>query len=478
MQDLSLLILYNPYYRKHAMQEHIQILKREGKVAFGKIDKLTTMRERASKNARELDALFQATTSENHIQLFLSDYANLFVAKVTRIITAKSASISDTESSTNANIDSSADSNMDSRAESSAQPTRQPLATLPQELAALAPSYYTQENLPVSAWFLIEDMRELVRDSFLEVRDNYLANFLVRRDVDMSVDVPERRDADAPESWHTFAIYGNAYVYPLIIKQKYPLDYFLDAPRYYDDIYESEEFLRIKSELCRYCFDRRALDSMLGDTLNHIIYAEMEFQAHSDNPLYDFTSALVKYSKALERELHAFACELFSYLAMNAPEILDIAYEVQGRKHTLADIFAHKPNYGTYRYLFENPLIKPLIENDAENGLSVFVYRALSMQIGKIAKVRNHGVHENPTNATNAQSFRAQILGVGTRGLIASLCHYRTKLAKKTKEARAQKAKKWEAKNQEVKNREAKNWEAKNQENKSQESQSQKIEGN
>ncbi|OBV29066.1 hypothetical protein BKN38_07435 [Helicobacter sp. CLO-3] len=414
MQNLSLLILYNPYYRKHAMQEHIQILKREGKVVFGKIDKLTTMRDKAGQNAGALDAIFQATTSENHAQLFLSDYANLFVAKVTRIIASESALES-----------TKAESAPESYTKESTPESYPPFASLPPELIPLVPHYYAQENLPVSAWFVIEDMLELVRDSFLEVRDNYLANLLVQRDI------------SAPDSWRTFSIYGNSYVYPLIIKQKYPLDYFAGALRHYDAVYESEEFLRIKSELCRYCFGKETLDALLGDTLSHIIYAEMEFQAHITNPLYDFTSALVKYSKALEREMHAFACELFSHLAMIAPEILEIAYEVQGRKYTLADIFAHKPNYGTYKYLLNNELIKQPIETHAEYGLKTFIYKVLVLQMDSIAKLRNSGVHEKPINATKAQNFRAQILGINTRGLITSLCHYRTKLAKKTKEAKA-----------------------------------------
>jgi len=119
---------------------------------------------------------------DKYLQLFLTDYSNLFVAKV--------------------------------------------VAVTDEDMSEIAPEYYKEKRLDVEKWFIISDIRELVRNDFECVRDDYLANFTV--------------------SGHTYAVYGNAYVYPLIIKIKQETLYFEDEGKFYPDVYKSAEFLEIK----------------------------------------------------------------------------------------------------------------------------------------------------------------------------------------------------------------------------------------
>lgn len=144
-----LLILYNPYYQKDVIQQHLSVLQEKSQVGFGKIrSKLNDQEKHDS-----LEEIYKATTNEeNFLQLFLTDYANLFVAKVIKV---------------SKEIDE-----------------------------GLIPSYYKEKNLEVEDFFIISDLRELVREDFSLLRDQFLANFI------------------APNN-HTYAIYGNNYVYPL-----------------------------------------------------------------------------------------------------------------------------------------------------------------------------------------------------------------------------------------------------------------------
>ncbi|GAA7675395.1 hypothetical protein HpMMM65_11240 [Helicobacter pylori] len=143
-----LLILYNPYYQQDVIHQHLSVLQEKSQVGFGKIrSKLNDQEKQDS-----LEEIYKATNEENFLQLFLTDYANLFVAKVIKV---------------SKDIDE-----------------------------GLIPSYYKEKNLEVEDFFVISDLRELVREDFSLLRDQFLANFI------------------APNN-HTYAIYGNNYVYPL-----------------------------------------------------------------------------------------------------------------------------------------------------------------------------------------------------------------------------------------------------------------------
>ncbi len=111
-----LLILYNPYYQRDVIQQHLSVLQEKSQVGFGKIrSKLNDQEKHHS-----LEEIYKATSEENFLQLFLTDYDNLFAAKVIKV---------------SKDIDES-----------------------------LIPSYYKEKNLEV--------------EDFSLLRDQFLANFI------------------------------------------------------------------------------------------------------------------------------------------------------------------------------------------------------------------------------------------------------------------------------------------------------------
>ncbi|GAA7102134.1 hypothetical protein ID0213_05440 [Helicobacter pylori] len=113
-----LLILYNPYYQQDVIQQHLSVLQEKSQVGFGKIRSKLNDQERQD----SLEEIYKATNEKNFLQLFLTDYANLFAAKVIKV---------------SKNIDE-----------------------------GLIPSYYKEKNLEVEDFFIISDLRELVREDF------------------------------------------------------------------------------------------------------------------------------------------------------------------------------------------------------------------------------------------------------------------------------------------------------------------------
>ncbi|GAA9279010.1 hypothetical protein TH0225_05880 [Helicobacter pylori] len=235
-----LLILYNPYYQQDVIQQHLSVLQEKSQVGFGKIrSKLNDQEKHDS-----LEEIYKATNEKNFLQLFLTDYANLFVAKVIKV---------------SKDIDE-----------------------------GLIPSYYKEKNLEVEDFFIISDLRELVREDFSLLRDRFLANFI------------------APNN-HTYAIYGNNYVYPLPVRLEEERCYFLGGEKHYLSVYKSKEYLMMQENFMRFVFGKRLFYLLHPDSINNIIHAELELLQSENDLLNDFTSIIIKYSKTLEHEIYHFA---------------------------------------------------------------------------------------------------------------------------------------------------------------------------
>jgi len=352
----NILILYNPYYQNDVIEQHLKILISKGKVAFGKIK--SKRRDMINSHEAELEQIYESINSSDsdgkYLQLFLTDYSNLFVANV--------------------------------------------VAVTNEDMSEIAPEYYKEKRLDVEKWFIISDIRELVRNDFECIRDDYLANFTV--------------------SGHTYAAYGNAYVYPLIIKIKQETLYFEDGDKFYPDVYKNTEFLEIKRNLIRYCFGRSLINLMHPDSIENIISAEIEYLGNIANPLYDFSSVVVKYSKTMEQEIYAFVKVLMQRLAKIKPSILNIPYEVQGTSFAVSDIFKNKPNFGTYKFLFKNHLIQDALEG---NLLQSYVTRTLPKVITDLQDLRNETVHAKAPSHADVTKLRAKIIGVACESVLAKV---------------------------------------------------------
>lgn len=380
----NLLILYNPYYQSDVIAVHLEILRKNGRVAFGKVrSKLRDLNANSSLNlSTNLNANLNANSNTNlnskpnsssnsdftqrfdiksvsknaPLQLFLTDYANLFVAKVVEI---------------------SIDPHFDD-----------------------APSYYKDKNLDVECWFIIEDLRELVRDDFVALRDEFLANFTT----------PDFGS-------HTYAIYGNSYEYPLKVALKHEISYF-EGENHAHEVFKSEEFLHIKNQLKLYCFGDFTY-KLHPDSLDDIIAAECEFLANHADKMYDFSAIIVRYAKAYEREIWACFRAVFTRLLQDE-SLANIEYSVQQKPFKLPDILHFKPNLGTYVFLLKNERIKSAINSHFKDKF--FLLQTLPRFInGTLQDIRNATIHAKKPSLKDAQSLRNSILGVGENSIMLGI---------------------------------------------------------
>ncbi|GAA8572642.1 ATP-binding protein [Helicobacter pylori] len=345
-----LLILYNPYYQRDVIQQHLSVLQEKSQVGFGKIrSKLNDQEKHHS-----LEEIYKATSEKNFLQLFLTDYANLFVAKVIKV---------------SKDIDES-----------------------------LIPSYYKEKNLEVEDFFIISDLRELVREDFSLLRDQFLANFI------------------APNN-HTYAIYGNNYVYPLPVRLKEERSYFLGDEKHYLSVYKSKEYLIMQENFMRFVFGKKLFYLLHPDSINNIIHAELELLQSENDLLNDFTSIIVKYSKTLEYEIYLFAKKVLLKACAKDPNLYDLTYKVQGQSYTIKDFFTKKPNLGSIKYL----LMHKRVQCHLEESLSNFINYSFQKSFKFFQDIRNEAVREKAPSLHEVEKLRNEILGIEGASLLKSI---------------------------------------------------------
>ncbi|ECL3414511.1 HP0729 family protein [Campylobacter jejuni] len=345
-----LLILYNPYYQEDVIKQHLSILQEKSQVAFGKIKSKLNDQEKQN----SLEEIYQSTNEENFLQLFLSDYANLFVAKVIKI---------------SKNVDES-----------------------------LIPSYYKEKNLEVEDFFIISDLRELVREDFSLLRDKFLANFITPND-------------------HTYAIYGNNYTYPLPVRLKEECSYFLGDEKHYLSVYKSKEYLAMQENFIRFVFGKRIFYLLHPDSISNIIHAELELLQSENDLLNDFTSIIVKYSKTLEYEIYAFAKKVLLKACMKDPSLYDLTYNVQSKSFIFKDFFTQKPNLGSIKFLLRHENIQCHLGK----SLTQFINYPFSKSLTLIQEIRNEAVHAKAPSLNEVKKLRNEILGIEGVSLLKSI---------------------------------------------------------
>lgn len=433
MKDL--LILYNPYYQSNVIEEHLAVLKTHGQVAFGKVrsklkDKFgnlgvqnVNLSLNLSTNSRQNSNLSDensAFASENSNEILNTQSENL------GLNLGENTNLSSENSSLNApkNPQTSSLQALQSLLESSNSPFLQLFLTDYASLyvakvvkiaknadESIIPSYYKKKKLSVEGFFIIEDLRELVRDDFVSVRDKYLANFTTP-------------DYDN----HTYALYGNAYAYPLIIEQKQHLAYFESDERHFLQLFKSAEFLRQKQVLVDYTFGERYLYAMNPDSFDNLIYAELEFHACKGDRLYDFSSVVLRYAKCFESECYLLVKRLISVLSQRDESILSLTFTQMGKSFEVRSLLTNKAMLGAYNHLIDS-LLKAHIKEHLSDEF-VNVCRKLTKQIAFIQRVRNPAAHTECTSFEQANNLRARLVGVATQSVLVMMIKARTQLLK------------------------------------------------
>ncbi len=249
---------------------------------------------------------------------------------------------------------------------------------------SLIPSYYKEKNLEVEDFFIISDLR-----------DQFLANFI------------------APNN-HTYAIYGNNYVYPLPVRLKEERSYFLGDEKHYLSVYKSKEYLTMQENFMRFVFGKRLFYLLHPDSINNIIHAELELLQSENDLLNDFTSIIVKYSKTLEYEIYLFAKKVLLKACAKDPSLYDLTYKVQGKSLILKDFFTQKPNPGSVKYLLRHERVQPHLEESLNN----FINYPFSKSLTLIQKIRNEAVHTKAPGLNEVEKLRNEILGIEGASLL------------------------------------------------------------
>jgi len=357
----NILILYNPYYQKNVIEQHLEILKERSAVAFGKLR--SALRDYEPPNEAILDEIYQGVSKETPMQLFLTDYNSIFVANVISVKTDKTILIK-------------------------------------------APKYY--DALDVEKWYVFDDLRLLVADDFQVLRDKILANFKATN-----------------YNNRTYAIYGNHYVYPMQVTMKEEINYFEKEDKsfkYYTDIFKSDLELETKEALINFTFGTEIFYNFNSNTQDNIISAEIEYLQSKHNPLYDYSSLVVKYSKAVELELHRFMKIVFKYLTDKDESLKKLSYTIQGKDYILSDIQEHKANYGTYKFLIRKYEIKDAINSYiANNNLKYFINTTIPHFINVMQSIRNESVHGGTTTLQECNDIRNSMLGIGKSSFLGDL---------------------------------------------------------
>lgn len=413
MTHTALLILYNPYYENNVIESHLAILKAQGSVSFGKVKSKMRAQEPSEQPTQEpstpaqileppstafastqWEQLITSTSRESPLQLFLSDYANLYACKVTAIS---------------------------------------------RDQVAKAPAYYEQKGLEVELWFVVSDMRELFRNDFASVRDSFLA------------------DCTTLHNNRTFAIYGNDYTYPLFITLKSNQNYFAQEQAHYHNMFKTPEQIQVRQRLIDYIFGSKLAGTLLPDTMDNLINAEIEYLANRENPLYDCTGIVLLYAKSMEQEIMRFYRALFatlvayqSTLANVESPLSQLTYSVQEIESSvqewLEDRAKRTPALGTTKHLLQHA--KSLLDSwrydqncklkgaknsfyngDKKRDLCSFTTIKLQSFIKSLQAIRNPAAHATQASIEQASTLRDQILGIGRQSVLVGLLLWQEALA-------------------------------------------------
>jgi hypothetical protein len=357
----NIIILYNPYYQENVIEQHLDILKQNGAVAFGKVK--SKLNDTQHPNEQQLEHIYSEVSKETPLQLFLTDYNSIFVANVIAVKTEKTKLIK-------------------------------------------APAYY--DALDVEQWYVFDDLRLIVQNNFQLIRDRVLSNF-------KAVNYNDR----------TYAVYGNPYVYPMEVTMKEEINYFEkeDANfKYYNNIFKSELELQTKESLINFTYGTHIFYSFAPNTQDNIIASEIEYLQNKHNPLYDFSSVVIKYSKAVELELHRFMKVVFAYLIEKEPSLANLPYSIQGRDYTLSDIQEHKANYGTYKFLIKSYKVKDALNRHiSKSSDRYFISATIPHFINIMQSIRNESVHGGATSFQECREIRDAMLGIGKNSFLGEL---------------------------------------------------------
>ncbi|GAA8905042.1 hypothetical protein HpEKA32_13120 [Helicobacter pylori] len=173
----------------------------------------------------------------------------------------------------------------------------------------------------------------------------------------------------------------------------------------------------MQENFMHFVFGKRLFYLLHPNSINNIIHAELELLQSENDPLNDFTSIIVKYSKTLEYEIYTFAKQVLLKACAKDPNLYDLDYKVQGRSLILEDFFTQKPNLGSVKFLLRHEKIQCHLEE----SLNRFINYPFSRSLTLIQNIRNEAVHAKAPGLNEVEKLRNEILGIEGASLLKGI---------------------------------------------------------
>ena len=376
MQPRHFVTVWNPTYATNALDAHVRVLLEWARrtdvdaddvyVWWGKVK--SAQRQSAMPHLDDVVALSPAGEATHEVHLYLTDYRSLFVANVDCVTTA------------------------DPRVDD----------------AAHVPAYYDRESLQCDCWFLLRDIRLLVRDDLEGVADELR---LLRN----------TRYGDRPVS-----LYGGMVDLPLLVTRAEARTFF-DAGecRQLTDgawwaVFDSEQrgVGAIEATLRNDHFGAASWQALDGTARRFVAMAEATIRTHRGDHAFDLSPVAVLYGKALEVQL-----SVVLRTGLRGLRAHDRYVSVQGQSCLLPDALP----------LTLSPLVDGLAHDQlrAKHLASVMkdgawlVHECATAIDGFAREARNPAAHGDVVSRDAVIRWRDLLLGVGCEGLLPRLARVR-----------------------------------------------------
>lgn len=379
MRAQHLVTVWNPTYATNALEAHVRVLldlarttdvdENDVYVWWGKVK--SSQRQQAMPHLAEVVALDPTDCGhDDEVHLYLTDYRSLYVASVNAISTA------------------------DPRVDD----------------AAHVPAYYTREALQCDCWFLLHDIRLLVRDDL----EGVASELKQLRNV---------RYNDRPLS-----LYGGMVDLPLLVARPDPRRFFgLAERKQLTDgqlwaVFDSEQggVGAIEATLRLDHFGAESWGALDGTARRFVTMAESALRLLRNDQASELSAVVISYGKALEVQL----TRLLHMAMSDAPEPTRYV-TIHGVSHRLPDMLP----------LTLQPLITALAgEQDRSRHLCAvltdgpwLVAECAATLDAFVEEARNPAAHGNPVSREVVIRWRNRLLGVGCEGLLPRLARIRRK---------------------------------------------------
>lgn len=376
MRPQHLVTVWNPTYATNALEAHVRVLldwarrtdvdPDEVYVWWGKVK--SSQRQAAMPHLADVVALSPDDGATHEVHLYLTDYRSLYVACVDCVST------------------------VDPRIED----------------AAHVPAYYDAESLRCDCWFLLRDIRLLVRDDLEGVADD------LRR-------LRNTRYHDRPVS-----LYGGMVDLPLLVYAEEPRSFFEEGEcRQLTGgtswaVFDSEQrgVGAIEATLRHDHFGATAWQSLDGTARRFIAMAEATLREHRGDHAFDLSPVAVLYGKALEVQL-----SVVLRAGLRGLREPDCYVTVQGISHRLPDALP----------MTLSPLVDALAHDErrARHLASVLkdgvwlVEQCAAVVHAFAREARNPASHGDVVQRDVVMHWRDQLLGVGCEGVLPRLARVR-----------------------------------------------------